>query len=149
MKLLNKKQKNNKGFSLVELIVVIAIMVVLVAVLAPVFSKYIESSRRSTDVQNASSIAEAVLADVTDNATWYQSYTGGNVDVVAQTPTAIQSTPTVKGDCGAKDGSFVFAYDKSSNICHVYVKAKDGNAITTWDLADSTGAENYKNYTGN
>ena len=148
MKLLNKKQRNNGGFSLVELIVVIAIMVVLVAVLAPVFSKYIESSRRSTDVQNAASIAEGVLADVADNAAWYQSYTGGNKDVVKDTPTAIQSTPTVKGDCGAKGGTFVFDYDKSSNICHVYVKSsgEGGAAITTWDLADSTGAENYKNY---
>ena len=61
MKLLNKRQKSNGGFSLVELIVVIAIMVVLVAVLAPVFAKYIESSRRSTDVQNANAIAEGVL----------------------------------------------------------------------------------------
>jgi len=34
-KKLGKKQKNNKGFSLVELIVVIAIMAVLVGVLAP------------------------------------------------------------------------------------------------------------------
>ena len=35
-KKLGKKQKNNKGFSLVELIVVIAIMAVLVGVLAQI-----------------------------------------------------------------------------------------------------------------
>ncbi len=46
-----KKEMNNKGFSLVELIIVIAIMVILVAVLAPQYLKYVEKSRVSTDVQ--------------------------------------------------------------------------------------------------
>ena len=35
-----KKKMDNKGFSLVELIIVIAIMVILVAVLAPQYLKY-------------------------------------------------------------------------------------------------------------
>ena len=46
-----KKKMDNKGFSLVELIIVIAIMVILVAVLAPQYLKYVEKSRVSTDVQ--------------------------------------------------------------------------------------------------
>ena len=52
--------KNNKGFSLVELIIVIAIMAVLVAVLAPQFLKYVEKSRNSTDAQNATAIVSAL-----------------------------------------------------------------------------------------
>ena len=64
-----RQKRNNKGFSLVELIVVIAIMIVLVAVLAPVFTKYVEQSRRATDVQNANTIAEAILVDAADGGT--------------------------------------------------------------------------------
>lgn len=48
-----KKKMDNKGFSLVELIIVIAIMVILVAVLAPQYLRYVEKSRVSSDTQTA------------------------------------------------------------------------------------------------
>lgn len=60
------KKLNNKGFSLVELIIVIAIMVILVAVLSPVFTKYVERGRKSTDIQSASEIATAVQTALVD-----------------------------------------------------------------------------------
>lgn len=55
-----KKEMNNKGFSLVELIIVIAIMVILIAVLAPTYLRYVERGRNSRDIQNATSISDAI-----------------------------------------------------------------------------------------
>ena len=55
-----KKEMNNKGFSLVELIIVIAIMAILIVVLAPQYLKYVERSRNSTDLQNATEIRTAI-----------------------------------------------------------------------------------------
>lgn len=59
-----QKKMNNKGFSLVELIIVIAIMAILVGVLAPQFIKYVEKSRQSTDMQNIQQYKTAIEAYV-------------------------------------------------------------------------------------
>ncbi len=75
------KKLNNKGFSLVELIIVIAIMVVLIGLLAPQFVKYVEKSRQSTDIQNLDSIVtvlESYQADRTAAEIVVTGATGGN-----------------------------------------------------------------------
>ena len=59
---MRKERMNNKGFSLVELIIVIAIMAILAAALAPQLMKYIEKSRVSTDATSCSSIESCVNA---------------------------------------------------------------------------------------
>lgn len=60
---------NNKGFSLVELIVVIAIMAILVGVLAPSVIGQVEKSRVSKDEQALDSLASACATAVTEEMT--------------------------------------------------------------------------------
>ena len=91
-KKLGKKQKNNKGFSLVELIVVIAIMAVLVGVLAPQLMKYVEKSREATDIQNCDSIASALKAYYADK----EDQTASVTINVTSTGVSETSDPAVK-----------------------------------------------------
>lgn len=53
-------RRNNKGFSLVELIIVIAIMAALAGMIAPALVRYIDKSRKSNDVSAAKTIKTAV-----------------------------------------------------------------------------------------
>ena len=52
--------KNNKGFSLVELIVVIAIMAILAAVAIPTFSSFITKANIASDEQFAADLEYAI-----------------------------------------------------------------------------------------
>ena len=57
----------NKGFSLVEIIIVIAIMAILAAAIAPALIKYINRSRLSRDIDTGAAIGRAIMAAVTND----------------------------------------------------------------------------------
>lgn len=56
----NQKTLTNKGFSLVELIIVVAIMAVLIGVLAPQYLRYVEKSRLQKDNTSISEFANVL-----------------------------------------------------------------------------------------
>ncbi|MBR6148829.1 MAG: prepilin-type N-terminal cleavage/methylation domain-containing protein [Lachnospiraceae bacterium] len=136
------KKMNNKGFSLVELIVVIAIMAVLVGVLAPQFIKYVESSRRSTDISNAQNIQSAVLADIA-NGKLTQSGAGEQHTTLTATGsgtniTSISEVIKTKGNPAGVDSDFSITYNCDAGTCHV--------SVGSYDLTTTSGAKDYKEY---
>jgi type IV pilus assembly protein PilA len=136
-----EKKMNNKGFSLVELIIVIAIMAVLVGVLAPQFIKYVESSRRSTDIQNAENIKTAILTDIADGTITASITTATDFDgtTIKASTIAASETPKVQGSVGSNKGAnFKVTYSVTDGTCQVYAGA-DTNDLTT-----TTGAAAYK-----
>lgn len=139
---MGKEMKKNRGFSLVELIITIAIMAVLIAVLVPVFIKYVEQSRRSRDIQTADQIREAFLADIAEG-----SRVGtGSVEVEinnAYLPGTINETPTVSGHVFTPGGTFMAVYDANVNSVKIYVK-EDYDHGKQYDLTKEADIEAYK-----
>lgn len=67
------RNRNNKGFSLVELIVVVLIIAIIAVALAPQVVKYVQKSRDNVALNNAATIKSAVQAAVAE-------YQGNNSD---------------------------------------------------------------------
>lgn len=59
-----ENKEENKGFSLVELIIVMAIMVALVAVMAPQFIKYVQRARDSVVTDAAENLLSVVKSEI-------------------------------------------------------------------------------------
>lgn len=62
----NMKKRNNKGFSLVELIVVVLIMAIIAVALAPQVMKWVENSRKANDATLVDSVCSAGLLALAD-----------------------------------------------------------------------------------
>ena len=92
----NKDNYVNKGFTLVELIVVLIILAILAAVLIPVLTGYIEQARSKKDLRNAKALMEATQAAF--------------VELYAQNPDVKpgeQIVPNEKSFVKDKDGNMV------------------------------------------
>ena len=60
-------KKNNKGFTLMEMLIVVAIIAVLVAIAIPTFTSALEKSREATDAANLrAAYAEVTVAGLTE-----------------------------------------------------------------------------------
>lgn len=57
------KKNNKRGFTLAELLIVVAIIAVLVAIAIPVFTTQLEKSREATDVANIRSAYASLMTD--------------------------------------------------------------------------------------
>ncbi len=111
------KKINKKGFTLAELLIVVAIIAVLVAIAIPVFNAQLEKSREATDLANLrSAYAEAVATYLTTgtaatSSTPYkvqQKTAGWSVDATAL-ESALQTASSALAN--ATSGTFTVTYD--------------------------------------
>lgn len=97
-------QKNNKGFSLVELIVVVAIMAVLMGILVPTLVKNVEKSKKQKDTSAVEEIRTTMVTNLADplysdlEATI--TYNGTDSNSKKITITTPDNTPAATTDLG-------------------------------------------------
>lgn len=108
-------KKNNKGFTLAELLIVVAIIAVLVAIAIPIFTTQLEKSREMTDIANLRSAyaAGTVYAMTTTDSTLKGNYDPGQDGAVVSSAAAKlgQGTATI----GKADVSVIAGYSSYKN----------------------------------
>lgn len=79
------KKMNKKGFTLAELLIVVAIIGVLVAIAIPVFTSQLEKSREATDAANIRSAYAEIMADAVMGEPIAADKTNGPITIKATT----------------------------------------------------------------
>ena len=129
---MEKKQRtlNNKGFSLIELIVVIAIMAILVGALAPQYMKFVERSRKSTDVQNVAAIKSALEVYAADPMVTTNALESGEVTITTTEAPVSATNATGNGNAALAAAGISNLVLKSTK----WPTATDGTYCTSYSL---------------
>ncbi|SCW48470.1 type IV pilus assembly protein PilA [Eubacterium ruminantium] len=147
-------KKTNRGFSLVELIIVIAIMAILAAAIAPALIRYIDKSRRADDVTAAGTVLTGVQTAMADEDCYSEiakatsgqiicSVKGGKKGNVAVTAIGdnlkSEMESTLAGGCDikyTKDKAAYYNVTVNGEVLSVYI-GKDATN-TEWEIQPVT-----------
>lgn len=123
------KKTNNKGFSLVELIIVIAIMAILAGAIAPALIRYIDKSRKSNDVSSCKTIKTAVETALGNEDIYaYLTNNGGKITTITIAPGVATTTGGTKSNAITISGC-TEPTDKSVASCEELAKSEIGTNI--------------------
>ena len=144
---MKKENMNNKGFSLVELIIVIAIMAILIAVLAPQYLKYVEKSRVSSDQTTIVEYINAMQVIAADPEITLTSGTDYSIQAASGTSNITVSGPlttllTNQGmlDATAAAGGKVQSTAYTDAILNIKLDYDSTNKV--WNVVNASGAAN-------
>lgn len=116
-RLMEKARKNNnKGFSLVELIVVVLIIAIIAVALAPQVVKYVGQARTSVSENNAATIKSAVQAAVAEYQAQSDSVAFAAVEDNKDSKVAIEYTVDTNSKVTVKTGTDKYTSTKGKAL---------------------------------
>lgn len=142
------KKLNNKGFTIVELVIVIAVIAILAAVLIPTVSGLIKTAQTSADVtlvKNVNMFLATERAAEGKNATMQDALDDaleGGYDVTKLTPT--NSDNLILWD--QESDNFVLYANGKYNSAGADVKVDTNALYKLWNIADNTEGSDYSVY---
>ena len=126
------KKNNNKGFTLMEMLIVVAIIAVLVAIAIPVFTNQLEKAREATDMANIrSAYAEVMACALTGDNGTQNNVNHSETDGVSTWTKHVAAVQKVKG--------WINAPEKIGGVENVTANSLDG-----WNITFTEGAANAK-----
>ena len=142
--MISKMKKNNKGFTLMEMLIVVAIIAILIAIAIPTFSSSLNKARVATDEANIRSGYANVMAtvltsdafDVENNGTGTATFVlNKDGSVTADTATdAYTTVGSTKGtDVEIAGVKITGGWEKGKGVTYTYDYTKNEISIKVGD----------------
>lgn len=126
-----KKKLNKKGFTLAELLIVVAIIAILVAISIPIFTGKLEDARVSTDQANMRAAKAAAVTEylneqeiAADKVYYYNAETG----MLQEDNSGIKAYGKSNGDTVKGDDDTT----PQGNIIKITISKADGSTQISW-----------------
>ena len=121
-------KKNNKGFTLAELLIVVAIIAVLVAIAIPVFTTQLEKSREATDLANVRSAYAGLMTEYLTNG---QSAVSTTVPVNQRQPNWQQAGDAASMQIAGDISGYAAKVDVPAGTTGNYTVTVDASGVCT------------------
>lgn len=141
-----KKKMNNKGFSLVELIVVMAIMAILAVTLAPKLMQYVDKARKASDEQVVNTIFDTVRLSLVDEEL-YNAFIDGATAADSK-PVSFDSNVYTLKLKQSSNTTFRGVYEESSGKWSPYSATAAGDSVANTKLYENKFIQELANVLG-